>query len=92
MQKCFASQITPTPSGLTISLHRLRDFLSQTLLNLQAPRERIYDSWNLAQTDHFRIRKIRNVNPAEKRQHVMLAQTKELDILHHDHLVVLHRK
>ena len=32
------------------------------------------------------------MHPAEERQQMMLAQAKELDILHHDHLVVLHGK
>jgi hypothetical protein len=30
------------------------------------------------------------VHFAEKRQHVVLAQAKKLDVLHHHHLVVLH--
>ena len=45
---------------------------------------------NLAQPDHLLLRQVGHVHLAVERQHVVLAQAEELDVLHHHHLVVLH--
>ncbi len=51
MQKCRASQITPTPHGIDGLLNASRDLLGQALLNLQTPRENVHDAGNFAQAD-----------------------------------------
>ena len=90
MQKCRASQITPTPRGLSKILHGFGDLLRQPLLNLQAAREHVHDARNFAEADHLLVRQIGHVNLAEERQHVMLAHAEELDVLHDHDLVVFH--
>ena len=90
MQKCCASAITPTPSGSSISWMALGNLLRQPLLNLQPPREDIDDSRHLAQPDYLVPRQIGHVHFAVERQHVVLAEAEELDILDDHHLVVLH--
>ena len=51
MQKCRASQMTPTPSGSIIP-GGLRDLLRQPLLDLQPAREHVHQARHLAQPDH----------------------------------------
>src|SRR5665811_1708784 len=43
-----------------------------------------------AQPDHLVPRQVGHVHPAEERQHMVFAQTKKLNVLHHYHGVVLY--
>src|ERR1700722_346584 len=73
-------------------LNGLRDLLCQALLDLQAPRKNVHNARQLTEPDHAVTRDISDVDLAEKRQHMVLAHAEELDVLHDDHLVVLHGK
>ena len=90
MQKWRASQITPTPSGLTYFLNGLRNLLREPLLDLQAARENVHNPRDLAQADDLVVGQVGHVHLAEEGQQMVLAQAEELDVLHHDHFVVLH--
>jgi len=70
-------------------LHRLGDFTGQVFLNLQAARIHIHNASDLRQAEYLAIGKIRNVCLADERQHVMLAQRVQLDILDQYHLAVI---
>ncbi len=59
-------------------LDALRNLLCQSLLDLQSARECIDDPGDLAKTNHLRSGQVGNVFFAEERQHVVLAQAKEL--------------
>ena len=70
----------------------LGNLIRHPLLYLQPPREYVDEPGDLAETDHARLRNVGDVALAEERQQVMLAQTIEVDVLHDDHLVVVHRE
>src|SRR6266436_6199506 len=71
-------------------LDGLRDLAGQALLNLQAPREGVHQTSDLAEPQNALVREIGHMGLAEKRQQVVFAKAKELDVLHDDHLVVGH--
>src|SRR5438552_974891 len=79
---------TDTPGGERL-VERLGDLPGQLLLELQAVREDLDEARDLAQTDDLAIWQITHVDVPEERQHVVLAQTVEVDVLDHDHLVVV---
>ena len=78
--------------GIQLCTQRFRDLHSQPFLNLQTPGEHIDDSRDLAETDHFLIGQIADMDSAKKRQEVMFAHTEEVDIFDDDHFVVFDRK
>src|SRR5712692_7215863 len=67
----------------------LRDLVGHALLQLQAVGEGADDARNLAQADDLPLRQIADVAAAEERQHVVLAQAVERDVLDEHHLVVV---
>src|SRR5690242_1383807 len=71
-------------------LNRVGDLLGQPFLNLQAASEDIHQARNFAESDHAPFGQIGNMNFAEERQHVMLAEAEDFDIFHDNHLVVIH--
>src|SRR5215469_14627133 len=74
--------------GLDGILDGFGNFGGQALLHLEAPRKDLDQAWQLAETDDFAVGHVSNVNFAEKRQHVVLAKAKHLDVLHDHHLVI----
>src|SRR5205085_8433035 len=68
---------------------RVGDLRGQTLLYLQTAGEHLDHTRQLAQADDFLARQVGDVGASEERQQVVLTQAVELDIAHHDHLVVL---
>jgi len=90
IQKCLASQITPTPKKLDDLLNRLRHLLRQPLLNLQGvartcpPDAESYSGRSLS----FAADMPRGF--PKERQHVFLAKAEKLDDLHDYHSVVLY--
>ncbi len=71
-------------------LNHFRHLLRQSLLNLQAAREGVYQPWNLTESYDLLIRQVSHMHFAEKRQHVVLAHAEELNIPHNDNFVVVH--
>ncbi|MPN55710.1 hypothetical protein SDC9_203394 [bioreactor metagenome] len=71
---------------------RLRNLLDQPLLNLEPPGKHVDDPRNLADPENLVVGDITDVTAAEKRQHVMLAQTEELNVAHDHHIVRLRRE
>jgi cytochrome c biogenesis protein CcmG, thiol:disulfide interchange protein DsbE len=65
------------------------DLQGEAFLHLQAAREDIYQTRNLAEAYHFTIGDICDVHLAEEREQVVLAQTEHLHVFYDDHLVVL---
>ena len=58
------------------------------LLHLKPVREDVYHTGNLAQPRDVAVRNISHVRFAIERQHVVLAQGEEINILHNHHLTV----
>src|SRR5215467_394095 len=69
-------------------LNRLGDLRREAFLDLQAPREQLYETWDFAQTNHTPVRDISNMHLAEKWQHMVLTEAEHLDVFHDHHLVV----
>src|SRR5579871_4332133 len=65
--------------------HHLRDLLGQALLQLQPAREHVHQPRELAHPEYPALRDIADVAAAEERQHVVLAEAVELDVLHDYH-------
>src|SRR6266699_3416610 len=65
------------------------DLLRQPLLHLKPSRIDIYNARDLREPDDLPVRDVGHVRLAEERQHMVLAQRVELDVAHHDHVVVL---
>ena len=75
--------------GIDGILNGFCNLLSKPLLHLQAARENIYQSRNLAKPDHLSLGQISNMHFAEEWQHVMLAEAEHFDVFDDDHLVVI---
>src|SRR5271165_2960416 len=71
-------------------LDSVGDLARETLLHLQAAREDFDEARDFAESDDFAVRNVRDMDLSEERQHVMLAERIHFDILHDDHLVVVH--
>ena len=65
----------------------LRDLLGQPLLQLQPARVHVDQTRELADAEDRAARDVADVAAAEERQHVVLAQAVELDVLHDHHAV-----
>src|SRR4029077_1056237 len=72
------------------TLNRFSNLCRETLLHLQSTRKYVHQARNLAEPNHFPLRNISDVDLAKKRQKVVLAETKHLNILDDDHLVISH--
>ena len=70
-------------------LKAVTNLLGQVFLHLQTMREDVHHAWYLAETHNVAIGNIGHVNLAEERQDVVLAERVELDVLDHNHLVVV---
>ena len=70
-------------------VQRVGDLESQLFLNLQAPREHVGNARQLRQADHLAVRHIGHMRLAHERQHMVLAQGVQLDILDDDHFVIV---
>src|SRR5690606_13149672 len=69
--------------------HRLRDLVRHPLLHLEPPREDLDDARQLRQADDLAVRDVGDVDLAEERKHVVLAQRVHFDVLHEHHVVVI---
>jgi len=63
------------------------NLIGQALLNLKAATKDIDDPGDLAQADDLLVRKVCHVSTSKEREHVVLTQRVELDILDDHHLV-----
>ena len=70
-------------------LQRVRDLVGQALLHLEPPGEHLHDPRDLAQSEQSSLGNIGDVRLSEERQHVVLAERIQLDVLDEDHVVVL---
>ena len=77
------------PQGVEAGLQGLGDLGGQALLQLQTPREDVHDAWDFAESDYLAVGYVGDMALAEKRQQVVLAQRKELNVLHQHHLIVV---
>src|SRR5262249_55203857 len=68
--------------------HRGRDLLGQPLLHLEPPGKYIDYSRQLGQPHDPAVRDVGDMGPPEERKHVVLAETVELDVAHHHHVLV----
>jgi hypothetical protein len=69
-------------------LNAMRDLCRHRFLNLEPPREGIDYSRELADTDHFAIRQITDMCPADYRCHMVFTMGFELNVPQNDHLIV----
>src|ERR1700694_231115 len=70
------------------TLNRFSNLCCETLLHLQSTRKYVHQARHFTEPNHFPTRNISDVDLAEKRQKVMFAETKQLDILDDHHLVI----
>jgi len=68
---------------------RGRHLGGQALLHLEAPGENLEQPRQLAEPQDLLAGNVGDVRLAEKRQHVVLAEGEEIEVLEHDHLGVL---
>ena len=71
------------PLDAIFYLHR------EPFLYLQAAGKDVHDARNLAQAGDILFGDVRDMSLAEERQHVVLAEGKEVDILDNDHLLII---
>jgi hypothetical protein len=69
-------------------LDHLGDLHREPLLHLEAAGEHLDEPGDLREAHDLAVRDVGHVHPTEERQHVVLAQAVEADVLHQDHLVV----
>ena len=69
-------------------LNRISDLRCESLLHLQSTSKNVHQARNLAESNHFSTRDIRDVDLAEERQKVVFAQTVRLNILDDHRFVV----
>src|SRR5258708_7320318 len=68
------------------------DMHGPPFLHLKPAGEHVDDARDLAQPDHFAVGNVREMDLAEERQHMMLAQAEDLYVFGDDHLVIVHFK
>src|SRR5581483_3562782 len=73
-------------------LDGLGDLGGKAFLHLQASREDVHQSGELAEANHFAARNVGDVHLPVKRQEMMLAKAEHLDVLNDHHLVIVHRE
>ena len=66
---------------IEMGIKRFRNLLGHPFLHLQAPGKNFHDAGQLAQSDNFSVGNIRDMRFAEKRDKMMFAERKEIDIL-----------
>jgi hypothetical protein len=74
--------------GFDYFLDGFGDLGGEALLNLQAAREELDEARDFAEADNTSVGDVGNVDFAEEREQVMLAETEHLDIFHDHHFVV----
>src|SRR5215469_13148279 len=68
---------------------RMRDLGRQTFLHLQPAGINLYHPGDLGQTDDMAVGQVGDLGLADKRQEVMLAERKEIEVSAQDHLLVV---
>src|SRR5262245_29322963 len=76
------------PMRIELRLQGFGDLYSQSFLDLKSAREDIHDARNFAQSHHFLVGQIADVNFSVERQQMMLAHAEEIDVLYDNHLIV----
>ncbi len=79
---------TPTPARVDDVADRLSDLTRKPFLDLKPPREDLHQPRQLRQPNDTARRDVSDMGLAEEWQEVMLAERVELDVTHHDHVVV----
>ena len=69
-------------------LDTVADLLGQALLDLQAAGVGLYHAGDLGEPGDAAVRDVGDMGLADEREHVVLAQGEEFDVLHKDHLAV----
>ena len=87
MHRWSASITTATPFGFRISFRLLAICEVRRSCTCRRRPKASTIRGNLAETDDFTVWYIRHVAFAEKREHVVLAQTENVDVLYDYHLV-----
>ena len=70
----------------------VRDLLGQPLLHQHPPREDVDDARQLREAHDPTVRDVGHVTLSEERQHVVLAQTVQLDVPHEHHAAMILRE
>ncbi len=68
------------PGGFETSHERLSNLRREIFLDLQSARENIDDARHFGKTDHFAVRNVSYVRPADERKQMVLAKRIELDV------------
>jgi hypothetical protein len=76
--------------GLDHFLDRLGDLGGEALLNLQATRKEFDEARDFAEADDTSVGDVGDVNLAEEREQVVLAEAEDLDVFDDDHFIVVH--
>ena len=74
--------------GMQGILDAVADLLGQALLDLQAAGVSLYDAGDLGKSRDLSVGDVGDMGLPDERQHVVLAQGEEFDVLDDDHLVV----
>ena len=88
MHRWIASTTTATPLGSSTFSSVSAISRGEALLHLQAPAEHLDQARDLGEPHHLAVRQVGDVRAPEERQHVVLAEAVEVDVLHDHHLVV----
>ncbi len=75
--------------GFDVLVERICDLRREPFLDLQAPREDVNETSELAQAHDLLVRDVADMRDTHKREHVMLAEGADLDVLLHHDLVVV---
>lgn len=78
--------------GIQLCAQCFSDLHGQPFLNLQTPGEHVDDPRNLAETDHFFVGQVADMDSTKKRQQVMFAHAEKVDVFDDDHLVIFDRE
>src|SRR6266567_819655 len=71
-------------------LDGLGDLGGETFLNLQATGKQFDEARNLAEADDAAIGDVGDVDLAEEREQVVLAEAEDFDVFDDDHFIVVH--
>ena len=77
------------PRGLEDPVDRVRDLLGQPFLNLKPPGVHLHDPRQLRQADDAAVGNVRDVRATKEWKQMVLAQAVQLDVAHHDHVLML---
>ena len=79
----------PDPARLNQVFKEGGNLVGHPFLDLEPAGKHFYQAWNLGEADHLRSGQVADVCIPKERNHMVFAHTVKLDVLYHDHLVVL---